>query len=1055
MPPRTNSAFCRSHTLSLSLVTLFALVSLIVSAWPHKPAAAQSAETTSIRRVPLKVNDVVYSATTKMLYVSVPSDAGAMGNSIATINPVTGEIVSSVFVGSEPDRLALADDGSTLYVALDGAFAIRRFDVVAQTPGQQFDLGLESFYGLYTVRDLAVAPGNQDVIAVARRYSDSSFEAGVAVFENGVQRPKVGPGFSEGSEFLAYSAVASKLYGTSYYDSKLSTMSIDSTGVTVSGETPFSVVGRIKFDGGLVFSSMGQVINPDAGTLLGTFSLDRGSVYFASFAPDLTVGRAYYATRNGFSSSEIELKAFDTNTFVPIGSVALAGVTEDPTHLIRWGANGLALRSQNGQLFLIQTTLIPSSETVPSTQPLPSPAPTPTPAYVATLVRRIKLQANDIVYNQSTERLYASVPSTAGAGGNTITAIDPRAGAVSTGVFIGSEPGKLALSDDGQTLYAYLNGANAVRRFDVQTQTAGLQFALDANQQPADIDVVPGNPQSLAVASGNGGNGGVAVYDNGTRRPSTSRGDAYEITSIEFGANSSILHGYDGGGRDQLVKFTVDATGVQAVRTTRNLLSGYGNGMKFAGGRLYHAQGRVVDPEALKVVGTFRVDYNSVFAVDPANNRIFFVDNQGYNVAKLTAFDTNTFLPVGSITLPGVIGTPTSLVRWGMNGLALRTAPNPFGPILDNQVYIIQTALVSDQEPIPTGVQFEYTQYQTYEGNSDTSFTVWRTGDASGTTTVDYVVGGGTATPGADYTAASGTLTFAPGELEKTFSVSTIDDNVYEPQETFNITLSNPSGSAVITGPNVVTVPINDSDQPYINLGSASVAEPDSGTTDVTFTVQLSNPSSGTITVNYSTADGTATAGSDYTAASGTLTFPPLSTTATINVKITGDTLCEDNETFNLTLSGVTGGAAHWGGPSPVTIAEGSIEFPTLVREEATARALAFDAVTWVRDPLSVIATHNFSPDQRTRMALLATNLDGGDCALGDVTVQMWGVKGFFTVPAEHVAAVPGLGWLKQIMVKLPDELAGAGNVWVSIQARGMSSDSVIVNIKPSPDGTP
>src|SRR5215204_31857 len=89
-------------------------------------------------------------------------------------------------------------------------------------------------------------------------------------------------------------------------------------------------------------------------------------------------------------------------------------------------------------------------------------------------VRKIALRANDVVYSPSTNMLYASVPSAAGTGGNTVTPIDPATGAVGTPVFVGSEPNRLALGDDGRTLYTYLDGAKAVRRFDLQTQTAGL-----------------------------------------------------------------------------------------------------------------------------------------------------------------------------------------------------------------------------------------------------------------------------------------------------------------------------------------------------------------------------------------------------------------------------------------------------------------------------------------------------------------------------------------------------------------------------------------------------
>ena len=207
MPPRTkNHRRRRALPTALPLALLAALVwALPMTRTPS--ASAQAGETTFVRRVPLVVNDVAYSPLTKMLYASVPSTAPAMGNSIVTLDPATGDVLQSVFVGSEPNRLALADDGRTLYATLDGAFSIRRFDVVTQTPGQEFAVGYDydHAYGLFAVADLAVAPGDANLVAVARQHRGiSPPEAGVVVFDNGVQRTKAGPGHSDGSDFLAF-----------------------------------------------------------------------------------------------------------------------------------------------------------------------------------------------------------------------------------------------------------------------------------------------------------------------------------------------------------------------------------------------------------------------------------------------------------------------------------------------------------------------------------------------------------------------------------------------------------------------------------------------------------------------------------------------------------------------------------------------------------------------------------------------------------------------------------------------------------------------------------
>src|SRR5437870_246253 len=148
---------CFGGLASLVIATLAFTVTQIAGArFDDRPLP--QAQTDFIRQIPLTANDVVYSPLTKLLYASVPSSVGSGGNSITTIDPTSGAITSSVFIGSEPNKLALSDDGNTLYASLEGAFSIRRFDVSSQIPGLQFPVGRDSFFGVYQVADLAVAP---------------------------------------------------------------------------------------------------------------------------------------------------------------------------------------------------------------------------------------------------------------------------------------------------------------------------------------------------------------------------------------------------------------------------------------------------------------------------------------------------------------------------------------------------------------------------------------------------------------------------------------------------------------------------------------------------------------------------------------------------------------------------------------------------------------------------------------------------------------------------------------------------------------------------------
>src|SRR5262249_50623274 len=112
----------------------------------------------------------------------------------------------------------------------------------------------------------------------------------------------------------------------------------------------------------------------------------------------------------------------------------------------------------------------------------------------------------------------------------------------------------------------------------------------------------------------------------------------------------------------------------------------------------------------------------------------------------------------------------------------------------------------------PGSLQFNATSYSLSEGGGTLTVTVTRTGGTSGTVSVNYATSNGTATAGSDYTAASGTLTFANGEASKTFTVAALEDIAVEGNETLTLTLSAPTGGATLGSPSSVTFTIVDND---------------------------------------------------------------------------------------------------------------------------------------------------------------------------------------------------------------------------------------------------
>ena len=193
------------------------------------------------------------------------------------------------------------------------------------------------------------------------------------------------------------------------------------------------------------------------------------------------------------------------------------------------------------------------------------------------------------------------------------------------------------------------------------------------------------------------------------------------------------------------------------------------------------------------------------------------------------------------------------------------------------------------------------------EGHSGTravTFTVTLSAPSDMPVTVGYATADGTATaPGGDYQAKTDTLTFAPGETSKTLTVLVNGDRVGENDESFMVNLAGDAAAGIGNGTAYGTI---SDDEARLSIGSASVSEGHRGTKLMTFTVTLAAAYDQAVTVNYATQDGTAVAGSDYVAKSGTLTFAAGETSKTVTVSIKGDKQKEPDESFLVLLSGAS-----------------------------------------------------------------------------------------------------------------------------------------------------
>ena len=123
---------------------------------------------------------------------------------------------------------------------------------------------------------------------------------------------------------------------------------------------------------------------------------------------------------------------------------------------------------------------------------------------------------------------------------------------------------------------------------------------------------------------------------------------------------------------------------------------------------------------------------------------------------------------------------------------------------------------------------------------------------------------------------------------------------------------------------------------------------------------------------------------------------------------------------------------------------------PILLTDEETSKAATLESVTLLREPFTVIPEHFISSDQRTRLLLFGVNLElQSEENISAITVQAEdSQQRTYALPVEAVSSIPTFPWLRQLTVKVPDELQGIGDVWLSVSLRGARSNKALIKIR-------
>lgn len=310
------------------------------------------------REIRLETRDIAYDPHSGRIFASSGPKTAGRANSITALDPRTGNLEPPVFIGSDPGRLAVAPDGSSLYVLLEGAAAIARFDIRTRKPVSRFDIGRPH------LEDMLVPAGHPNWVVVARQNPGySPRHAGGSLFVDGREIRL----YQWGPNVFIPTPDGDRLYGV-YNELGPGKIGRRPIGLEGPGQPEgFSISeeegSQFLVEEGKLFSNSGRIYDFKTGQLLGRCG--RGGQFVAAQEKN---HRVYYlrSTEKG-----LRFQVYDTRTFVPGDWLDISGVKGRVTRLVKYDADSYAFRTEGGQVFLIQPTAAAGKVAAPP----PSPGP--------------------------------------------------------------------------------------------------------------------------------------------------------------------------------------------------------------------------------------------------------------------------------------------------------------------------------------------------------------------------------------------------------------------------------------------------------------------------------------------------------------------------------------------------------------------------------------------------------------------------------------------------------------------------------------------------------
>jgi hypothetical protein len=743
--------------------------------------------------VDLEGTDIAWNASTKQLYVAVPSVATNDPSTIAVVDPVTASIVNTKSLSTAPTGLAISDDDSMLYAVVNDGAEIQRFTLPALSADIIWTLGTDPFFNMPNLAGgIAVRPGSPNTLAVAfGAYGD----AYVGIYDNDTKRSRVGGSVGEPmgdslcwnasgtTLYAAYGIVTTSPYYTSSSDLALSANTISSSGIgsTTYYHSSFQAeTAHLECDPkrGYVLDDWGETIKASTGIPVGNYRLSRPSTTFlpgSVSAIDSDLKRYYYVIPSMTSTPSFHLQVFDSTDFHLISGISIPNGVGIPVKMLRWGASGLAFitntglgSAAGGKLYILNGAFVNPAGTAdtstgaqvdsvpvlnavsPLTAAVGSDAITITltghdfgpnataywngAALASTPISSTELSAmvpasdltsaaqasiwvsnsgnassasntlpfainpalpsgnqlaiyntggGDLRWDANASKLYVSMPGIQGDAGDAIAIVDPVTGNVSNTGFLGSDPGKIAISSDSNYLYAALDGQNEVRQLNLPDLAVRNRWnlGLDPFFGPyftLDLKAAPGAPHTTAVTFGafevSPPSAGLAIFDDASQRGTRLPPFPDDYTSLQWAEDDATLFSTNESSPQSFMVVSVSSVGPSLAKHYDGLLYPYSPSLEYDGGAglLYAGSGQVIKPADGTIAGTFAS--SGLVVPDSTLGKVFILgqtDSQfGTANYTLNSYDQTNYTAIDSLTIPNIVGTPTALVRWGTNGLA-------------------------------------------------------------------------------------------------------------------------------------------------------------------------------------------------------------------------------------------------------------------------------------------------------------------------------------------------------------------------------------------------